>query len=108
MRAVFDYILSRRTILAVCVYALLVRLLVEVDAPVATLVALFLALTGQLGHRALDYYGSVKDAVNGVVGAHADRLGEADRKLEDHAKRLATAEQNVARVAQTVERRGAF
>ncbi len=108
MKAFFDYLLSRRTILAVCVYALLVRLLVEADAPVATLVALFLALTGQLGHRALDYYGSIKDAVQGVVGAHADRLAEADRRLEDHAKRLGTAESNVARVAQTVERRGAF
>jgi len=108
MKRFAQYLFRRRTVLAICIYALLVRLLTETDYPMATLAALFLALVGQLGHRALDYYGSVKDTVKGVVGAHADRLSDADRKLAEHAKRLDIAEQNVARVAQTVERRGAF
>ncbi len=102
------FLFSRRAVLVISVYALLVRLLLIPDTTTATLVGLFMALVSQLGHRALDYYGSIKDAVRGTVGAHADRLADADRILADHAKRLATAEQNVARTAQTVEKRGSF
>lgn len=108
MKRLFLYLLSRQTVLVVSVYALLAKLLLTQEAPYVTLVALFLALVGQLGHRALRYYGDVREAVKGAVSTHGTELGAARAALDDHQKRLDVAEKNVARLAQVVEKRGVF
>jgi hypothetical protein len=106
MKRLLLYIFSRQTALVVSVYALLAKLLFTADAPYATLVALFLALVGQLGHRALGYYGSMRDAVKDAVGDHGDKLDSLARDVAAHGDRLKVAELNVARVAQTIDKRG--
>jgi hypothetical protein len=108
MRNVLRAFFSRRITLAIGIYALLAKLLIAHDISTATLTALFLALVAQLGHRALDYYGSVKDAVRGVVGVHADRLASVDRTMADQATKLETAEKNIARLSSAVERKPVF
>jgi hypothetical protein len=99
---------SQRVTLTVGVYALLAKLLLAHDAPTATLAALFLALVTQLGHRALQYYGSIRDAVRTAVGTHEDQLAVANKAIAEHAAALTNAQKNIEILTKTVERKSVF
>lgn len=108
MKATLAKLFTRRITLVIASYALLVKLLFMHDGSTATLAALFLSLVAQLGHKALDYYGSVKDAVQGVVGVHADRLNASDRVLSEHATKLENIQKTVEIVAKAADRKPLF
>jgi len=94
--------------MTVAVYALLAKLLLAHDVAAVTLAGLFLALVGHLGHRVVDHFGNMRGKVKELLGGHAEQLASVNTALAAQSKKLDTAEQNIARLTTTIERKSVF